>query len=574
MAAFDREDQSDGLVVARRVRRLPRHPLISILLPVYNPDLKFLEAAIESVRNQVYPRWELCVADDASTNAEVRPFLQEVARLDARIKTTFRGENGHISACSNSALALATGEWCALLDQDDTFSPGALAYLAQEICDHPEAALIYSDEDKIDDRGTRSNPFFKTDWNPELFLGQNYINHLGLYRTSLLREIGGFREGYEGSQDYDLALRCIEKIRPDQVRHIPRILYHWRMVPGSLAAVVDAKPYAKEAARRAISDHLRRRGIAAQVVPCPENGESHRVIFEIAEPAPLVSIIIPMRDRIELLKGCIRSLREKTDYPRVEIIIIDNNSVERETHEYLRELLAQEIARVVTDEGPFNFSRLVNRGAAAAGGEVLALLNNDIEAEEPGWLREMVSHAMRPDVGAVGARLWYPSGYLQHGGVIVGLGGVAGQVYHMIPRGHPGYFNRAMLQQNYSAVTAACMLVRQKVFLDLGGFDETNLAVSFNDVDFGLRVRERGLQVVWTPYANLIHHESASRGYQRTAAEQSQFFREASYMQQEWGAELRCDPFYSLNFSLGWPGFDFAFPPRWEQCANGISAAA
>jgi GT2 family glycosyltransferase len=517
---------------------------------------------------------ELCITDDASTDLEVRRLLEEIGRSDPRIKTTFRKTNGHISACSNSALSIATGEWCALLDQDDAFSENALAFVAFEITELPEAGLIYSDEDKIDNEGTRSSPFFKSDWNPELFLGQNYINHLGVYRTSILRKIGGFREGFEGSQDYDLALRCVEKLRPEEIRHIPRVLYHWRMVEGSLAAVVDAKPYAKDAARRAISEHLERCGIAGRVVPCPENVESHRVIYDLAEPAPLVSVVIPIRDKSALLKKCIRSLREKTDYSALEIIVVDNDSVEKETHEYLRELKAEKIARVVTERGPFNFSRLINRGAAAAKGRLLALLNNDIEADEPGWLGEMVSHAVRPEVGAVGARLWFPNGRMQHGGVIVGLGGVAGQAYHILPRGHPGYFNRAFLQQNYSCVTAACMVLRKKVFVDLGGLDEVNLAVNFNDVDFCLRLRERGLQIVWTPYANLIHDESASRGHMRTPAEQALFFREAHYMQQKWGAQLLCDPFYSPNLSLNWPGFDFAYPPRWETCASLAAVAA
>lgn len=573
-AAFDQEDASNRLTVSRRVRQLPRHPLISVLLPVYNPDFKFLRTAIDSVRDQIYPRWELCIADDASTHEEVRPFLEDSARSDPRIKVMFRETNGHISACSNSALSLATGEWCALLDQDDALSENALAFVALEIAEHPEAGLIYSDEDKIDNHGVRSNPFFKTDWNPELFRGQNYINHLGVYRASLLREIGGFREKLEGSQDYDLAFRCLEKLKPEQVRHIPRVLYHWRMVEGSLAAVVDAKPYAKEAARRAIAEHLKRCGIAGRVVPCPENIESHRVIYELPKPAPLVSVIIPTRDRVELLRGCVQSLREKTDYPRMEIIVVDNDSVEKVTHEYLRELKAEKIARVVTEHGPFNFSRLINRGAAAASGRVLALLNNDIEAEEPGWLREMVSHAMRKEVGAVGARLWYPEGTLQHGGAILGLGGIAGHAYYRIARGHPGYFNRAFLQQNYSAVTAACMVLRKKVFVDLGGFNEVNLGVSFNDVDFCLRLRQKGLHTVWTPYANLIHYESASRGHHPTVAERSQFLREATYMQEKWGPQLLCDPFYTPNFTLDWPGFDFAYPPRWKTCANAVAMAA
>jgi glycosyltransferase involved in cell wall biosynthesis len=561
-AAFDRENGSSCIALSRRVRRLPRHPLISVLLPVYNPDLGFLRAAIDSVKNQIYPCWELCIADDASTNPEVRQFLEQITCDDSRIKTIFREENGHISACSNSALALATGEWCALLDQDDALSESAFAYVAQEIADHPDAGLIYSDEDKIDNHGARSNPFFKTDWNPQLFLSQNYINHLGVYRTALMREIGGFREGFKGSQDYDLTLRCVEKLRPEQVRHISRILYHWRMAEGSLAAVPDAKPYAKEAARRAIGDHLKRCGIAARVVPCPENIDSHRVIYEVGDSEPLVSILIPTRDRIELLKQCMRSLEQEKDYSRREVIIIDNDSAATATRKYLRELETSGIARILPVRGPFNFSRLTNRGADVARGELLAPLNNDIEANESGWLREMVSHAIRPEVGAVGARLWYPNGGLQHGGVVLGFGGVAGQVYRTMPRGRPGYFNRAFLQQNYSCVTAACMVLRKKVFVDVGGFDEVNLAVSFNDVDFCLKILDRGLQIVWTPYANLIHHESASRGYQRTRKDQMLFNCEVDYMQQRWGSRLLCDPFYSPNLSLHLPGFELAFPPR------------
>jgi glycosyltransferase involved in cell wall biosynthesis len=574
VAAFDNATATDRIHLHRRMRRLQRHRLISVLLPVYNPDLELLEAAIDSVREQIYERWELCIADDASTMPEVHLFLERIARSDSRIKLILHKENRHISVCSNSALALATGEWCALLDQDDAFAENALAFVALEIAARADAGLIYSDEDKIDNHGARSNPFFKTDWNPQLFLGQNYINHLGVYRTSLLREIGGFREGYEGSQDYDLALRCLERLRPDQVRHIPRILYHWRMAEGSLAAVPNAKPYAKEAARRAIADHLKRRGVKARVVPCPENPESHRVIYEVPDPAPLVSIIIPTRDNVALLERCIKSVHERTDYPRVEIIIVDNGSTETKTLEFLRALKEEKIARVVCDADRFNFSRLSNRGAAEATGAILAFMNDDVEADERGWLKEMVSQVARPEVGAVGARLWYPNGTLQHGGVIVGLGGVAGVAYHGIPRGHPGYFNRAWLQQNYSAVTAACMLVRKSIFEEAGRFDQVNLGISFNDVDFCLELRKRGLQIVWTPYANLIHRESSSRGHPSTPAQQQQFLCEATYMQQKWGAESLCDPFYTPNFSLHWPGFDFAYPPRWKNCGDAESNMA
>ncbi len=562
IARFDSPKATTRAGLRREVRLLRRHPLISIILPVYNPGLQFLQAAIDSIRNQLYQNWELCVADDASTDPTVRPFLEKVAATDARIKLTFRERNGHISACSNSALALAKGEWCALLDQDDAFAENALAIVVCEIERHPDAGIIYSDEDKIDERGVRSNPFFKPDWNPELFLGQNYINHLGCYRTTLLRQIEGFREGFEGSQDYDLALRCVDRLRPEQVRHIPRILYHWRMVGGSLAAVPDAKPYAKEAARRAIAEHCERNNMPGQVVPCPENAESHRVIHAVPDLSPLVSLIIPTRDRAQLLKRCLESINSRTDYRPFEIIVVDNGSVEAETVALFR-AVEHENLRVLVASGPFNYSRLNNLAAAQARGDILVFLNNDTEIDDAGWLREMVSHAARPEVGAVGARLWYPDGTLQHGGVILGLGGVAGHAFPHIPRGHPGYFNRAMLQQNCSAVTGACMAVRKTVFEELRGFDEENLGITFNDIDFCLRLTERGYRVVWTPYSNLIHRESASRGHQRTLEEQAEFLRAADYMQTTWGAQLMHDPFYNPNLSLNPPGFEIAFPPRW-----------
>lgn len=561
-------------MMRRHVRTLRRQPLISVILPVYNPELGVLDSAIRSVQQQIYPRWELCIADDASTDPAIRPFLEAKCLEDDRIKVVFREKNGHISACSNSAIGISTGEWCALLDQDDVFAEKALAFVALEIEQHPNAGLIYSDEDKVDEAGVRSDPFFKPDWNPELFHGQNFINHLGVYRADILRKIGGFREGFEGSQDYDLALRSIEQLDPEQVRHIPRILYHWRSVAGSLAAVPDAKPYAKEAARKALGDHLVRIGVAGQVVACPENKESHRTIYEIAEPAPKVSIVIPMRDRVELIERCLASIRMHTDYPSIEFVIVDNGSVEADTFAFLRRTELEFGAQIVRDEGSFNFSRLINDGGAKASGEVLAFLNNDMEATENDWLREMVSHVMQPGVGAVGARLWYPNGTLQHGGVILGLGGVAGHAFTGVPHGHPGYFNRAWLQQNCSAVTAACMVVKKEIFDQAGGFDETNLAISFNDVDFCLRLQKAGLRNVWTPYSNMIHHESASRGHQPTPEEQAQFKREAAYMQQKWGNELLHDRFYNPNLTLNLPGFLIGVPPRLPEFSTDGNAFA
>jgi glycosyltransferase involved in cell wall biosynthesis len=570
---FDTIGSAERIVLRRDLRALERHPLISVVMPVYNPDLAHLSSAIDSVRSQIYENWELCIADDASTNALVAPALRLYAATDSRIKLTFRERNGHIAACSNSALQLANGEWLALLDQDDLLPEHALAVVAVTIVSHAAAGLVYSDEDKIDQSGARCLPFFKPDWNPELLRGQNYISHLGVYRRALLNEIGGFREGYEGAQDYDLALRCIERLRPDQIRHIPRVLYHWRMAEGSVAATAEAKSYAPEAARRALGDHLRRSNIAGRAVPCPENEAWYRVIYDLPTPRPLVSIIIPTRDQLRLLQRCLTSIREKTDYTSIEILVVDNGSTQPETHEYLRHLSEDPNVHIVTDEDEFNFSRLINSGARAARGEILAFINNDIETNKSDWLREMVSHALRSEVGAVGARLWYPDGTLQHGGVVLGLHGVASHAFQRFPPQPISPMNRTfVLSQNYSAVTAACMILRKKVFDQLNGFDE-NLPSNFNDVDFCLRVRQTGLQIVWTPYADLIHHESASRGRDFGPAWRAQVLREADYMQTKWSNQLFSDPFYNPNLSHS-AVFTLAWPPRNLPLRDSLKSAA
>jgi len=569
---FDTVGTRERIVLRRDLRTFRRHPLISIVMPVYNPELVYLSAAINSVRAQIYENWELCIADDASTDAMVAPSLNNYAAADSRIKLTFRERNGHIAACSNSALQLANGEWVALLDQDDLLPEHALAVVAATIRDHPEAGLIYSDEDKIDQSGARCSPFFKPDWNPELLLGQNYISHLGVYRRALLMEVGGFREGYEGSQDHDLALRCVERLQPAQIRHIPRVLYHWRMVEGSAAAAGEAKPYAQEAARQAIADHLQRANIPGTVMPCPENPYWYRVVNHLPSPAPLVSVIIPTRDQVELLQRCLTSLRN-TDYEPIEIVIVDNGSREPETHALFQDLSKNTSVQIVTDTEEFNFSRLINQGARAARGEILALMNNDVETEKTGWLREMVSHAIRSEVGAVGARLWYPDGRLQHAGVLLGLHGLASHAFQRFPAQPISPMNRTfVLSQNYSAVTAACMVLRKTVFDELGGFDE-NLPNNFNDVDFCLRLHERGWQVIWTPYADLIHRESSSRGHMSGPVERAQLSREVAYMQEKWGERLQRDPFYNPNLSHS-IGFTLAWPPRIPPLRDSLKSPA
>ncbi len=517
VTAFDLLTPEKRAAITRQLETLTHCPLISILLPVHNPDLELLEEAISSLRKQIYQNWEICLVDDASTNSQVRSFLEGHSKADTRMKVLFRGSNGHISACSNSALTLASGDWCALFDQDDALAEDALAEVAFEIDRWPDAGIIYSDEDFLDSLGQRANPFFKPDWNPELFRGQNYLNHLGVYRTALLREIGGFREGFEGSQDYDLALRCVARLRAEQIRHVPRLLYRWRMVEGSLADEPDAKPYARHAARRALNSYLLDRGIAARAEACPENAESHRVIYELPNPRPSLALVICGREP--------EWLGRDLDGFETEIVPAKPGA-----------------------EG-------ANAAAAQAEGDVLLFLSGEILAGETGWLVEMISQIVRPEVGVVGARLWSPEGKLEDGGLILGINEIAGPAFHDIPRGHPGYFNRAWLQQNFSAISGACLAVRREIFRQLDGFDETNLPSRFFDIDFCLRARERDLQVIWTPYANLIFAGSGWR-------EAAQAPNEALYLQQRWARQLAADPSYNSNLSLDPPGFTVAVPPR------------
>ncbi len=565
---YEQLQREDVKHIQEQIAQFHYSPLISVLLPVYNSNLKWLRRAILSVQKQLYPHWELCIVDDASTDRKVWPFLQRSARLDQRIRVMRRTENGHISAASNDALRLATGDFIALLDHDDELAPAALYFVALALNTNRDLQLLYSDEDKLDERNRRSDPYFKSDWNPELFLAQNFVSHLTAYRTDLIHRIGGFRIGFEGSQDYDLALRCIEQIRPEAIEHLPWVLYHWRTGDQSTASDPTAKPYAQKAARRAVQEHLERTGVAGTVVP------SHDVYLQtkyaLPNERPMVSIIIPTRDQGSALKKCIHSIFEKTDYPAYELIVLDNGSCDSDALDFLAELKKRDGVQVERIDDEFNYSRLNNRGVELSRGTFVALLNNDVEVLHADWLTEMVSRAMQPNVAMVGARLWYPNGTMQHGGVILGAGGIAGHAHAGLRRDEPGYFARAHLAQDVSAVTTACALVKREVYLQLGGFDE-NLAVTFNDVDFCLRLREAGYRIVWTPYAELMHYESASRGFDNSAPKQVRFLAEVDCMKSKWGHILQRDPFYNPNLSLDENLFTLAFPPRtakpWQTVA-------
>lgn len=537
-------------------------PLISILMPVYNTPQKWLRRAINSVLAQSYQHWELCIADDASTDPAIRQLLEEFRVLDERIRVVFCPENGHISAASNSALALATGEFIALLDHDDELATDALNWLVLELNRHPEADLIYSDEDRLDERGRRFDPHFKPDWNPDLFFSQNYLCHFTALRASLVRKAGGFRTGLEGAQDYDLFLRCLKLSAGSRIRHIPRILYHWRAASGSTSGDLSAKSYAADAGLKALSDYFSVLDPSISVQP-GKGATTYRVTYPLREPVPRVSLIIPTRDGAGMLRRCIDSILENTEYPDYEIIIVNNGSVEQATISCFDSLSADSRIRVIDYPGQFNYAAINNLAAESATGEILGLLNNDLEVMSSDWLAEMVRHAMRPDVGAVGAKLYYPDGRIQHGGVILGLLGVANHSHQFLPRGHCGYFGRLQVVQNVSAVTGACLIVRREIYLAVGGLDEKNLAVAYNDIDFCLRLQEKGYRNVWTPYAELIHYESKSRGKDRSfEVKRQRLDRESGFMNRRWGALLQQDPCYNPNLSLTHRDYRPVWPPR------------
>ncbi|TKT77686.1 glycosyltransferase family 2 protein [Aquamicrobium sp. LC103] len=548
IARHDFDAERDMGEVAAAVESLDVKPLISVVMPVYDTPADLLDQAIASVAAQIYPNWELCIADDCSTAPHVRPLLEDWQRRDERIKLVFREENGHISRATNSAFALASGEWIALLDHDDLLRPHALAEVAFEIARHPAAELIYSDEDKLDAKGNRYDPFFKPDFSRELFRSQNYLNHLTVHRAENIRAVGGWRPGFEGSQDYDLSLRVFEGIDAANIRHIPKVLYHWRAVDGSTAVSRDGKDYAHGAGMRALQEHVARVKLPAAVEEAPET-PFYRLRFAVPEPQPLVSLIIPTRDRVELLKGCVESILEKTTYSNYEIVIVDNGSVEQSTLAYFKELKSRKNIRVLAYRKKFNYSAINNFAVGKAKGEIVGLINNDIEVISPDWLTEMVSWAAQPDVGCVGAKLYYANDTIQHAGVILGIGGVAGHSHKYFPRDHPGYFSRLKVIQNLSAITGACLIVRKKIFEAVEGLNAKDLAVAFNDVDFCLKVHEAGYRNVWTPYAELYHLESISRGAEDNPEKIARFISEATFMKNSWHSELKYDPFYSQNLS-------------------------
>ena len=549
-----RNEVLDIEAMTQEIATFHYQPKISIAMPVYNVEEKWLRLCIDSILNQVYTNWELCMADDASTDPNVKKILTEYQQLDERIRVVFREQNGHISEATNSALAIATGEFVALLDNDDELAINAFYEVVKVLNENPELDLIYSDEDKIDMDGNRSDPAFKPDWSPDLLLGTNYISHLGVYRRSILEEIGGFRKGYEGSQDYDLVLRFTEKTTKERITHIPKVLYYWRMLPTSTAVDQGSKGYAFEAGLRAVQDALVRRGMNGHATHGAANG-LYDVYYDI-ESEKLVSIIIPTKNGYKDVQRCVSSIIEKTTYQNYEIIMADNGSTDPKMHELYAEFEQQLPGRFFVEsiDIPFNFSTINNRAAKKAHGEYLLFLNNDTEVITENWLTLMVSFAQQERIGCVGAKLLYPNNTVQHAGVILGLGGVAGHGHYGYPHGDLGYFGRLAINVNYSAVTAACLLMKKADFDAVGGFEEA-FTVAFNDVDLCLKVQALGRDNVWLHEAELYHFESQTRGYDDKGKKKKRFEQEKVMMEEKWGPLIENDPFYNPNLTRDIPNF-------------------
>ena len=515
-------------------------PTVSILMPVYNTHEPWLRRAVTSVQNQVYPHWELCICDDGSSKAVIHDLLNEFSQHDPRIHVSFSPTNEGIAAASNHALQLATGEFVGLLDHDDELSPHALFEVVKYLNAHPDTDLVYSDEDKIDPQGQRVQPFFKPDWCPDMLLAFMYTCHFSVYRRERLTEVGGFDPGCDGSQDYDLALKVTE--RTDAIGHIPHVLYHWRIVPGSVAERATNKLYAYEAGKRSLTAALKRREIVGSVEDTfgKKEGLGFYRIKRACDTAPLVSIIIPTRDRLELLSRCISSIEEYTTYPNYEIVIVDNDSSEPQTQTYFQQASHQ----VISYPGDFHFSRMMNAAARQVSGEQLLFLNNDMEVLNAGWLEALVEHAGRSEVGAVGAKLLYPNHTVQHAGVVIGLCEFAGHSHRHLSGFQHGYWGSVDIIRNYSAVTAACMMLRRSLFAEVGGFVEA-FQYAYQDVDLCLRLRERGLLIVYTPYAQLVHYESASRGGAMAFGE-----HDIALARERWPQYLtQGDPYYSPHLT-------------------------
>lgn len=542
--------------LAAAAERLKRQSLISVVMPVYNVEPAFLEAAVDSVRRQIYERWELCLVDDAS---ERNDLVKLLGRLDyGAVKVKRLSERMNIAGATNQAIDMATGEYLAFMDHDDELAPDALLEVATAINDR-DPELLYTDEDGLDPAGRRVNPHFKPDFSPDLLLSHNYITHLVVMARGLVDRVGGLRTEYDGAQDYDFLLRATEQARA--IHHIPKVLYHWRMSDTSTSVNAASKPLAAERGRLAVQDALARRGFNDAEVSCDSVPHFYRVRYSI-KSKPLISIVIPFKDRPDLLHCVVGDILERSSYENYEIIGVSNNSSEPETSDAMADLSGlDERVHFVEHNVAFNFPALVNFGVEASRGEHVVLLNNDIRGFCEDWIEALLEHSQRPEIGAVGGKLYYPDGRVQHAGVIIGIDGYAGHAHKGFPGDHQGYFNRLRVVQNVSAVTGAFMMVARSVFQSVEGFDEQNFPIACNDVDFCLRLRERGLYNVFTPCAEACHIESASRGYEDSPEKNERFDAEKRRFRERHGWLIdHGDPFYNPNLSRDAEDFSLAVP--------------
>jgi O-antigen biosynthesis protein len=557
------------------------HPTISVLM-VLDAQLneQWLYESISSVQQQIYPQWELLIIAPAIKEKSPLAPLYKSGEFsdfltDNRIQWVKYADDNTLATALNRALAMVQGEFVTLMGPQDQWPIHALYQIVEQLNVHSEIDLIYTDDDKLDHQGQRYDPYFKSDWNPDLFYAQYYIRHLAVYRHSVIEKIGGFRSDYEGCEEYDFTLRFIEQISEDRIYHIPQILYHQRMgerlpagggrgegeiSPSPTRIGEDLKQFSYNVTCQALQAHFQRLKKPVKVVEAI--GGHTRVIYPIPAKSPLISLIIPTRDRLKLLRGTVDGILNKTDYQNLEIIIMDNGSEETETLAYLEEIQKDTNVSVIRHAAPFNYSQLNNIGVSHAKGELIGLINNDLEVISSEWLTEMVSHATRPEIGAVGAKLYYANNTIQHAGVIVGLGGLAGHGFKFLAKEAPGYHWHSFLIQNYSAVTAACLVMRRQIFEEVGGLEEKHLKVAFNDVDLCLRIRERGYRIVWTPYAELYHLESVSRGSDNTPRKYLRLRHELNYMKKRWGKVIANDPYYNPNLTIEYEDFALAYPPR------------
>ena len=518
---------------------------ISVVVPIYRTPEVFLRQMIESVTEQTYPHWQLCIADGSGDVSGTKPVVEEYLS-DSRIKYHVLEKNLGIADNTNAAIAMADGGYIALFDHDDLLTEDALYEVAQKIKE-TGADLVYTDEDKVTaDLSERYQPNFKPDFNLDLLRANNYICHLLVVKRTLIEKVGGQDREFDGAQDHEFLFRCVEKA--EKIAHIPKVLYHWRVHKASTADNPLSKKYAYDAGKRAVLEHIHRCGEEAEVTDTKFPG-FYRVKYQV-QGEPLVSILIPNKDERDTLKQCLDSIKEKSTYHNYEIIIIENNSTKQETFDYYKEIDGKDKIRVVYWKSGFNYSALNNFGYTFAKGEYILCLNNDVSVITADWLERMIGQCQRKKVGITGVKLYYPDDTIQHAGVIVGIGGVAGAMFVGMKRERSGYLRKAILQQDLSAVTAACMMVERGAWEAAGGFNE-DLAVAFNDIDFCLKVREAGYLVVYEPNVELYHYESKSRGYEDTPEKQKRFQGEVNYMKEHWSHILEeGDPYYNKNFSL------------------------